>query len=312
VPAAPYEHFQPRSGQRTFLLYHCSTGSPVGEFCRARPEPLILDYHNITPAELFEPWEPHIAVELAAGRSQLAELAPSAVLGLADSEFNEQELRRLGCPVRAVVPIIVDLEAYHAPPDSARVERAQVAKRAGGRDWLFVGRLSPNKAQHDLVQAFAAYRAVFDPLARLHLVGGSSSSTYERALRALVADLDLGSAVEFSARLPEPALLAAFVSADVFVCLSDHEGFCVPVVEAMELGVPVVALRATAVPETIGSGGLLLPSKEPLTVAAAVHRVLTDAALGQRLVEAGHRRARDFRAEKSSAALLAALAPVVG
>ena len=173
-----------RADPDTFLLYQGSTGSPMARFVAERSEPTIVNYHNITPAEFFEPWEPSVTMVLEAGHRQIEELGRGTVLGIADSAYNAAELRRLGYRATAVVPILFDPGNHDAAPDPATLHRLEAEKAGGGSDWLFVGRLCPNKAQHDLVKAFAAYRVAFDPRARLHLVGGSSSHLYETCLQA--------------------------------------------------------------------------------------------------------------------------------
>lgn len=305
--SAPYQRFTGGlGGQPTWLLYQCSTGSPVGAFCAERPEPMVLSYHNITPAALFEAWEPIVGVELVAGRKQLADLAHASEWGVAVSAYNEAELVALGYPRTAVTPILFDLADFDGEPDPAtgRRLRADKASRHRGVDWLFVGRLAPNKAQHDVIKAFATYTRTHHPGARLHLVGGSSSHRYETALRDYVADLGIGAKVNFAMSVPHEQLLAYYANADVFVCLSDHEGVGVPMLEAMHHGVPVVAYASAAIPETLGGAGVLLDDKRPLVVASAVHRVLADAALRARLVAAGHRRIQDFALGHTGAAFL--------
>jgi glycosyltransferase involved in cell wall biosynthesis len=175
---------------------------------------------------------------------------------------------------------------------------------AGGSRWLFVGRLAPNKCAHDVIGAFACYRQLFDPRARLALVGIPTSSHYLAALVRLVAELELGDAVELAGSVPFEELLAQFAMADVFVCLSEHEGYCVPVVEAMELGLPVVAYAAAAVPETVGDAALLLDDKDPLAVAVAVGDLLADPARLDALRSAGRARAEALSLPRSSARFL--------
>lgn len=294
--ARPYRSFgRRRHDPQTFLLYQLSIGSPVATFLRSRPEPKLVNYHNITDASLFAPWEPHVAGECARGRRELVALAPEVELGIAVSAFNEGELREAGYAATAVAPVLVDLRAAAAePPDPAVQARLEGDKAAGGSDWVFVGRIAPNKCQHDLVRALAVYRRLYDPRARLRLVGATGSHAYATAVERYAAALGLGGAVDLTGSVTPAALRAYYRSADVFVCLSEHEGFCVPVVEAMEGGVPVVAYASTALPETVGGAGLVLPSKDPVAVAAAVHRVLDDGALRAAMVEAGRRRAEGF------------------
>ncbi len=300
-------------GEPTWLLYHSSVGSSVADFVAARDEPLIVDYHNITPAAFFERWEPAVAGALMKGRRQLAELEARTDLGIADSAFNAHELSDLGYRRTSVVPILVDIAALDvAPPDASTLARLSDARAEGGADWLFVGRLAPNKAQHDLVKAFTAYRRLYDGRARLHLVGASSSHQYETALGAFVDALGIGDAVEITGGVGAGALAAYFATADVYVSVSEHEGFCVPLLEAMHHRVPIVAYAATAVPETLGDAGMLLDAKDAYTVAAAVQRVVTDAALRDQMIAAGVTRLHEFDIDKSRRKLLDAIEPVVG
>ena len=139
---------------------------------------------------------------------------------------------------------------------------------AGGADWLFVGRVTPNKCQHDVVKAFAAYRRLHDPQARLHLVGGVASSPTRRLCARSCAASSSTDCVDLTGPVSAGGLAAYYRNADVFVCLSEHEGFCVPLLESMHHHVPVVAFAATAVPETLDGAGICLPDKAPAVVAA--------------------------------------------
>jgi len=298
----------PRHGEPTWLLYHASIGGALGEAVLHRREPVIVDYHNVTPPEYFEAWQPEVSVLLAAGRRQLAALAGRSVLGVADSGFNVGDLREVGFGRTGVVPVLLDLEGLVGECDVGLSERLSGA--AGGC-WLFVGRLAPNKAQHDLVKALAVYRRVYDPDARLVLVGAGSSAAYEVALRRFVVELGLEGAVELAGSVSPGELGAYYRGADVFVCVSEHEGFCVPLLEAMAHGVPVVAFGAAAVPETLGDAGLVLDVKSPGVVAAAVSRVLGDAVLREGLVGAGRARLAEFSLERSRERLWEALNPLI-
>ena len=300
--AQPYQSYAPRgAGER--LLYHLAIGSVVADHLLGRPEPLLVDYHNLTPGEFFADWAPSVVYGQSWGRQQLADLAARTELGIADSGFNRSELVAAGYRSTTVVPILLDPAEFDREVDAGALDRLLGAKAAGGASWLFVGRVVPNKAQHDVVKAFAAYRRVFDPQARLHLVGGTSLPAYADAVARYVDALGLGDAVVLTGPVPPGVLAAHYRAADVFVCLSDHEGFCVPILEAMHHDLPIVALGAAAVTETVGLGGLVLDHKEPLTVAAAVARVLGDRPLRDRLVAAGRDRLADFSLERSRALL---------
>jgi glycosyltransferase involved in cell wall biosynthesis len=290
-----------RPGRDRWLLYHASIGSPVFNIVAARSEPKLVNYHNITPAELLDGWAPQVSYEVALGRSQLERLAPVSRLAVADSAFNESELIEAGFSPTAVVPLLIDMASTGAPPDQAIARRLARAKEGGGADLLYVGKISPHKAPHDLVKMLAVYRRLYDPRARLHLVGSPLGERYGPALQSFIDRLDLTSAVEVAGSIDQAGLEAYYAAADVYVSASDHEGFCAPVVEAMGRGVPVVAYGVAALPETVGDAGIVLDSKEPLIFAAAVARVRSDPELRRILAEAAKRRVTHFDVGRSTA-----------
>jgi glycosyltransferase involved in cell wall biosynthesis len=296
-----------RGRDAVWILYHFSIGHPLFDQVRELDVGLALDYHNITDAKFFWRWEPRAATTMLEGRRQLAVAAPAVKFALADSAFNEQELVELGCEHSAVAPILIDFHDYDAPPDATLLAARRRARAAGGADWLCVGRVAPNKCQHDVLLAFAVYRRVYDPRARLTFVGGQSAGLYWRALHTLAEDLGVADAVTFTDVVTHEQLLACFRTTDLFVLLSEHEGFNVPVLEAMYFDVPVLAFASSAVPGTVGDAGLLLTDKRPIVVAAAAERLRSDASLRQRLVEAGRKRVEHFSIARTGPETLAAL-----
>jgi glycosyltransferase involved in cell wall biosynthesis len=299
-----------KPGQRTWLLYHLSTGSKVAEYLLGRPEPKLVDYHNITPPEFFFPWEAHVGVELDHGRQQIPLLSSCTDLAFADSAFNESELVAAGFPKTVVAPIFVDYDSFDQGIDGRLLDKLLSARR--GAHWLFVGRIAPNKAQHEVVKAFAAYRRLYDPAAQLTLVGGSSSHAYLSAIKKYIDALGLQTAVSITGSIGQQQLAAHFHAADVFVCLSEHEGFCVPLLEAMHNRLPVVAYDATAVPETLGDGGLLVSDKSPVALAAVVDRVVRDGRVRETLVAAGQERLAEYSTERVRERWVDALRSLLG
>jgi L-malate glycosyltransferase len=302
-----------RAGRDRWLLYQASIGSPVYDILAARSEPKLVNYHNITPAELLRDWEPAVAYEVALGRTQLARLAPQSRFAVADSAFNESELHALGYHGTAVVPLLIDMHSKSDEPDpELAASLARRKERDGGADLLYVGKISPHKAPHDLVKMLDVLRRVYDPAARLHMVGSPLGETYEPALRAFIAELGLGDAAFLPGSVTGAELEAYFQAADVFVCASDHEGFCVPLAEAMGHGVPIVAYGVTAVPETVGGAGLVLPDKSAVPFAAAVGRVLGDERLREILAAAGRERAAGFDLAASTQRFVSLVQQAVG
>jgi glycosyltransferase involved in cell wall biosynthesis len=298
------DHRPGRAGE--LLVYQSAIGATTADYLASLSTPLVVNYHNITPAAYA--WEPTERDRVLWGRAQLRRLAARAELGVSDSAFNQAELVEAGYRATAVAPVLVELG--RAAPDPAVAGRLAAAKR--GLEVLFVGRLAPNKAQHDLIKALAAYRRLYDPAARLHLVGGDAVPRYRTALEGLVEDLDLRDAVTLTGGVAAEVLAAHYASADVFVCLSEHEGFCVPLLEAMHHRVPVVAYAAAAVPETLGGAGVLLADKSPLTVAAALHLLQADAGLRAALVAAGSARVAEFRLDRTRARYVELFEGLVG
>lgn len=311
--AQPYARYRRRPYRAdTWLLYQSSIASPIASFLAEREEPKLLNYHNITPARLLEGWDPFVGEAVTNGRRQLHLLAPGVRAAIAASRFNQEDLVAAGYQSTSVVPPLVDLEAFDHDVDVQALDRLQQTKASGGAIFVFVGRISPNKAQHDLVKALFAYRRAYDPLAQLYLVGGSFSDAYLDALRRFAACLGIEGAVHIAGSVTPGQLAAHYQAADVFVCCSDHEGFCVPLLEAMYHRVPIVAYAAAAVPETVGPAGLLLGSKDPVRAAAAIHRVMQDTNLRQALVAAGQAHLADFRLERTKARFGAAVRAAVG
>ncbi len=295
----------------TVLVYQASVGSGVASWLEQRPEPLVVNHHNVTPPEFFARWEPAVAPGLRAGRYQLADLAPRCDLAIPVSAFNARELRGLGYDHVETAPLLLDLADLGRAPDPATAARLARNRPAGSSHWLFVGRIAPNKAQHNLVKALALYRRTYDAHATLTLVGASAADRYLRAVKDYVHELDLDDAVELTGSVPRAVLTAHYLAASVFVCASEHEGFCVPLLEAMATDTPIVAFAAGAVPETVADAAVLLGSSAPAVLAAAVHRVVTDDGFRARLVARGRARLADFELAKTRARFLEVLEPVL-
>ena len=292
-------------------IYQFTTSSAVAGYLAEHGLPVILDFHNFTGPEYFVGWEPRSVERAALAADELALLAPEALLGLAKSPFSQQELRRAGCRRTAVVPVLADYGRVTAAPDARVAAELAQLRAGGGADILFVGRVVPSKAQHELVKALWAYRRLYDGKARLHLVGGTSSFEYTKALQDYVDDLGLSAAVRLPGEVSDAALAAYFEAADVYLSLSAHEGFGVPLVEAMVAGVPVVTRGAGAVSDTVADAALVLAAADPSYIAAALHRVCTDEQLRATLTAAGARRAAELSAD-AAARIVDAVAAVVG
>jgi glycosyltransferase involved in cell wall biosynthesis len=283
----PFARYAEEAEAGDVLVYQCATASAIGPWLGARSETLVLNYHNLTPPEYYAPWDNGMARHQLLALTQLRELAPRASLGLAVSAFNESELRQAGFRRTAVVPPAAAALTDHTGATAANRGTTPVAS---GARWISVGRLAPNKAIELAVMALLVARAHGDPTATLQLVGRPVVPSYTAALHRFVDDMGLHDAVVFRGALSDAGLAAAVADADVFVLTSRHEGFGVPVMESMMLGVPVIANGAGALPEVVGDGGLLVDATDPFAVADAVSRVLGDAELRGTLARAARRR----------------------
>ncbi len=284
----PYREYRPPGPGAPVILHH-SIGSDLVDDLLAGGVRFVLIYHNITPPEFFEPFDPGLAGRLRRGRQQLERLRDRTVVALADSAFNEAELRRAGYGRTGVLPIVLDPAEYALESNPNLVR----CLGEGGPVLLFVGRLVPNKRQEDLIKLMYYYVRI-EPTARLLLVGDPWLPAYGEWLRDLAAELGLEKSVLFLGHLSQRDLVTCYRLADVYVSMSEHEGFGKPLIESMYLGVPVVAYAAGAVPETLGGAGILFRYKHFEALAELVDLVVRDGDLRRRLVARQRERVKAF------------------
>jgi len=278
-------------------IYHHSIGSELTPHLVEFTGPKCLIYHNITPAEFFLPYRPEFAAILSHGREELRRLAVHFPISRGDSTYNALELAEAGFHEPGVLPIAVNPDKWSISPDS----RLMDALQDGRTNLLFVGRFAPNKKQDDLIVAFSHYLAL-DPEARLILVGKpEEQDPYVAHLRQTVSALALDDSVIFAGSITDAQLAAYYRTAHLFWSMSEHEGFCVPLIEAMWFNVPVLAFKSSAVPETLGDAALLFTTKDDLVEVAALARcIVEDNALRQKLVRGQAERRLSFLPDKVS------------
>ena len=275
-----YRDLPEASHPDNILIHHFSIGSRASRVAYALPDRMVLVYHNITPPEYFVDVHPLLVQQCFLGRRELGFYASRCDLALGDSEYNRQELEAAGFPATGVLPVVPDFSHLSGEPNYMQAG-------AFDDDWanlLFVGRMIPNKRIEDVIRWFHAYRRWFNPRSRLLLVG--SHSGFERYLAMLNQFITrIGATdVHFLGHVTNEELVAYYELADVFVCASEHEGFCVPLVEAFHMGVPVIAYAASAVPATMDGAGVLVNDRDPSSVAAVINEVVTDTGLQDRIV----------------------------
>jgi glycosyltransferase involved in cell wall biosynthesis len=294
----PLDHLAPAPDD--VLLFHYSAYAPRLAAQLERPQRKLLVSHNVTPAEWFWDYEPMTAVQCTVGREQLPRFAAAVDLAAGVSAFNARELDAAGARDTAVVPILFDGARLGEP----------TAPPAGPPSVLSVGRISPHKRHDLLIRAFALYRRERAPDARLVLVGEPLTPLYGEAVRELGERLAPG-AVEIVSMLDADALAARWRAAHAFVSLSEHEGFCIPLLEAFHFGVPVVARAAGGVPEVAGDAALLLEEPTELAVVAElIHLAVGDVELRAELTARGRARLAAYAPEATAAKLRAAIEAV--
>jgi L-malate glycosyltransferase len=296
---APLERLDPAADD--VLLFHYSAYAPRLAQQLERPQRKLLVSHNITPAEWFWRHEPMTAVQCAIGREQLPRFARGVDLAAGVSAFNAAELKDAGADETAVIPILFDPAAFGT----------RGAEPAGPPTVLFVGRISPHKRHDLLIRAFALYRREHAPDARLVVVGEPLTPRFGAAIRELADRLAPG-AVRIESMLSDDELADRWRAAHAFVCVSEHEGFCIPVLEAFHFGVPVVARPTGGIPEVAGDAALLADTDDPGLIAELIHLAVSDAELRSELRRRGDDRLAEYAYETTAAALRAAVERVAG
>jgi glycosyltransferase involved in cell wall biosynthesis len=288
-------------GPDDVVILHFALPSPLTAALLRHRGRRVLLHHNVTPPGFFEGYDPEMVRICTLGREELAALREAVDLGLADSEFNRRELEQVGFRRTGVLPIYLDFGRYRQAPNPVLLRAFGDART----NLLFVGRVSPNKRHEDLIRLASYWKRFIAPDVRLLLVGKlPRRGRYYEALQALLYEEGFTpSEVVFTGHVEHDDLLACYRTADVFVSMSEHEGFGVPLVEAMLLGVPVLAYRAAAVPDTLGPAGIQFSEKRLPEVAELAYLLASDAQLRRTILAGQQRRLQAFAPEAVEGAL---------
>ena len=302
--ARPFDEPASRSGDVT--LFHYALPSPMTAAFKALPARRVLQYHNVTPAHFFAPYQPEVFRIAALARQDLAALVGHADLALGVSEYNRQELERLGFMTTGVLPIALDLGRVTSAPAHPVLDRML---GDGLSNFLFVGRIVPNKRIEDIVRLAEMYKRHIDANYRFIFVGRTDAMPrYYATVRALVAEFDmLPDRFVFAGAVPDWELAAYYRTASVYLSLSEHEGFCVPLLEAMAADVPVFAYESSAVGETLGGAGVCWSPKDLEYAAELLGQLAFDPVMRANVIAGQRRRLKDF----SEARLVEQLAEVL-
>jgi glycosyltransferase involved in cell wall biosynthesis len=297
-----------RRGEVT--IFHFALPSPMTAAFASLDGARVLQYHNITPAAFFAPYDPALFRLAALGRQELRSLAGHVDLALGDSDFNRRELEAMGFAPTGVMPIAVNTGRITAAPRRPALEKIL---GDGLINILFVGRIVPNKRIEDHIRLAELYKRYVDSYYRFIFVGRYDGlPRYYAQVRALIAEFQmLPDRFWFTGPVPDADLAAFYRWADAYVSLSEHEGFCVPLVEAMAADVPILAYAAGAVPETLGGAGVLFEPKDLELAAEMLGTLVYDRAVRDRVIEGQRRRLADFAPARIEQRLKEALDTIV-
>lgn len=286
----------PKLSDEDIVIFNHSTGTELCYDLEKLGGRKMMIYHNITPPNFFAKYNPVAANLTRKGYEGTKYLSNKIGYVMADSSYNASDLRNMGyeCPMY-VRPILIPFEDYKKEPDNGIIEQYS---DDGYTNIVFVGRIAPNKKQEDLIKAFAYYKKNVNPMSRLILVGNDSGmERYSHALKNYVDALMVDDVI-FTGQISFKAILAYYRIADVFLCMSEHEGFCVPLVEAMFFDVPIIAYDSSAIADTLRGSGILTADKDPIFVSLLIDRLVKDKDLRQEIVEGQRARLKDFAYEK--------------
>jgi len=291
-----FESYRPSSGDT--ILFHFAISSPLSSFVAGLPVRKVLLYHNTTPARFFRGYNPELATLLERSREELASLREGCALALADSEYNRRDLEALGFAPTAVLAVLLDLKRFDDPDP-----RDPSALEGSGPRFLSVSRIVPSKRIEDIIRIFYYFSRCISSEAKLFIVGsGDTGGSYLEQLKRFISALRLDKMV-FTDSVSDTKLRTLFHRADALISMSEHEGFCVPLVEAMYFDVPIVAFNTGAVSDTLNGSGVLVNWKDPAEIAELIHLIASKPDLKARLLKGQRARLEFFRPERVKALL---------
>jgi glycosyltransferase involved in cell wall biosynthesis len=282
-----------QSTQGELTIFHYAVPSPMTDAFAALPRGRVLQYHNVTPAHFYAPYDANVFRLATLGRAEIRRLVGGTDLALGDSEYNRQELEAFGFSNTGVFPIAIDLERIRRAPRLLGLEQML---SDGLTNFLFVGRIVPNKKIEDHIRLAEHYKRYVDADYRFIFVGKTDSvPRYYATIRALMTEFRMpADRFVFTGPVPDEDLATYYRTASVYISLSEHEGFCVPLLEAMSADVPVLAYSSTAVPDTLGGAGVQFAPKDLEFAAELLGELAYNASLRTRVIEGQRRRLSAF------------------
>lgn len=277
------------------LIYHFAVaGRDVTDFVKGLPDRKILLYHNITPAEYFYNYDDILYDLCSRGRKELAGLSKYFEMGLGVSTFNCQELQKVGFKHTDTLPILLDFKKYEVFDK----ELDDKLKGDMNKKIIFIGRITPNKKQEDVIKTFYLYFKYINKSSTLYLIGRKEITPYAKQLEELVETLGLSDNVVFTGVLNDNELNTYYRNVDIFLCMSEHEGFCVPLVESMYFDLPIIAYNSSAISETLGNSGILLNEKDYVLSAELLNVLIEDSSFREAVIKNQRKKLNDYSKDK--------------
>ncbi len=286
------EYLKVNSPQNILIVhYSIKYGSKLLDFVNSLPDKKILLYHNITPPIFFQNFSPAHESGTRVGIYELKNEVKNIVdVALADSQFNRQDLINAGFEKTGVLPYLINFNKFDIVPNTKIIQEYS----DGFVNLLVVGRISPNKKIDDAIKCFYYYSKYINSKSRLLLVGSYlGMDSYLNYLNKLIQNLNLTN-VYFTGHISLDELISYYKIGDIFLTMSEHEGFCVPLLESMYFEVPILAYNSTAVPETLGGAGILINDKNYIEIAELINLLVEDKALRDRIVKKQSKRLEFF------------------
>lgn len=281
-----------KGSPQNVVMYHFSlAGGDVTEFVKQLPDKKVLIYHNVTPPEFFYGYDDGLRYSCEQGLDELINLKNHFQLAIGDSEYNRQCLEQFGYSNTGVIPILLDTDSWSKDIDLDGLERSYGSCTI---NMLFVGRVAPNKKHEDIIRIFYYYHRCINPNSKLYLVGSKQIPCYLSSLEELIAKLGLSDAVVFTGAVSEAELLQYYQKAHIFLCMSEHEGFCVPLLEAMHFRIPIIAYDSTGVSDTLGDATVLVNRKNYIELAELINILVEDSTIRNKIVKKQAERLKCF------------------
>jgi L-malate glycosyltransferase len=277
------------------VILHYSIGSPLNDIYLNSATKKVMIYHNITPAKWFKRINNKVATDIEQGLADLKRIATASDIVIADSAYNAEELKKIGIN-STILELPIDPARWQVIPNNGIMN---LLRKDNTINLLHVGRLAPNKCIEDILKIFYFFHHKIQPNSILWLIGiDIDTELYSYSLKQLAIELGIANSVRFVGSVADEELIAWYQCSSVYICMSEHEGFCLPVVEAMNFNLPVIAYSATAVADTVGDSAILVNKKKHAEIAELVNIILNDKKLRSTMQQRGVERVKVLSYEK--------------